>query len=103
MERLLPDQTLSNDDRALLHFGLATVMDRAAFIPRPRCTTKPPTFSNPPASPRARFPTIRTSMPGSSIRSSRASIRTFSLAEPAGAHPTRGRSSWSVSRARARR
>jgi tetratricopeptide (TPR) repeat protein len=27
MERLLPDQTLSNDDRALLHFGLAAVMD----------------------------------------------------------------------------
>ena len=28
MERLVPDESLSNDDRALLHFGLAAVLDR---------------------------------------------------------------------------
>ncbi len=28
IERLVPDESLSNDDRALLHFGLAAVLDR---------------------------------------------------------------------------
>ena len=28
MERLVPDESLSNDDRALLHFGVAAVLDR---------------------------------------------------------------------------
>jgi tetratricopeptide (TPR) repeat protein len=34
MEKLLPDQSLSNDDRALLHFGLAAVMDRRGHYAR---------------------------------------------------------------------
>ena len=34
MERLVPDESLSNDDRALLHFGLAAVLDRRGLYAR---------------------------------------------------------------------
>ena len=34
MEKLLPDPSLSNDDRALLHFGLWAVMDRRGLYSR---------------------------------------------------------------------
>jgi tetratricopeptide (TPR) repeat protein len=34
MERLVPDDSLSNDDRALLHFGLAAVLDRRGLFSR---------------------------------------------------------------------
>ena len=34
MERLVPDESLSNDDRALLHFGLAAVLDRRGLYSR---------------------------------------------------------------------
>jgi tetratricopeptide (TPR) repeat protein len=34
MEKLVPDPSLSNDDRALLHFGLWAVMDRRGFYSR---------------------------------------------------------------------
>ena len=49
MEGLLADESLSGDDRALLHFGLAAVLDRRGCMPgRPRCS-KPPTSINPAA------------------------------------------------------
>ena len=50
METLMRDESLSNDDRALLHFGLGAVMIGADFTLRPRRKPTWPTFTSRPAS-----------------------------------------------------
>ena len=68
MEGLLSDESLSSDDRALLHFGLAAVLDRRGLYARAAAVLEPPTSINPAPTSRAASALTPTSIPRLSTR-----------------------------------